>query len=312
MYSFRMRFLVAPSSELPELLLQLGSGADQVSVHLRSDMASAPKEVVAEAHGFCSEEEATSSAKRFRACFLGALAGSRVGVDFGNQRPTSSLTAAGIQYFFGHLGHERIINDHYGVLVYETNPTPQFVRTSSPTGVLGTPPDKFTTDLAFLWNAGCEIPDRVQDAYDSYAEAFFATNEQVRLVALVTAIEYLIDPKDRSAALVAFVDRVVEESMDLPGGSDELQSFRSGLQQLKSESIGQAGKRLVRELLHDDPAVEEKVRLFRDAYSLRSKLVHGYQPRPDRSAAGAIAAPVEVLAANLIAAACRRPPVAGG
>jgi hypothetical protein len=67
----------------------------------------------------------------------------------------------------------------------------------------------------------------------------------------------------------------------------------------------QAGRRLAESLGDRRYAEEEPRRFFTRCYDLRSKLVPGYHPRPERGEVDALAATLESFVSDLLAGALR-------
>ncbi|TDA27855.1 MAG: hypothetical protein DSO00_06250 [Archaeoglobi archaeon] len=96
------------------------------------------------------------------------------------------------------------------------------------------------------------------------------------------AVETLLKPEPRFCAAKQHVDELIpltNESTMLP--KSEKNSLLGSLQELRKESIGQAGRKLAKKLgdrKYLDRSAED---FFTYCYSLRSKLVHG-KKRPHR------------------------------
>ena len=125
-----------------------------------------------------------------------------------------------------------------------------------------------------------------------YSDTYFEVSPQARLIGFIGVLEVLKDQGPRSEAAADLLDRWSHE-LNLPV-ADEVESLRQSLRQLKSISIGQGIRSIVRRHL-GAPSAREVTAL----YSLRSRLVHD----------GAIPDDIEVrareaasLAARLLAA----------
>lgn len=126
------------------------------------------------------------------------------------------------------------------------------------------------------------MTDRERLSLDLYNASFFEISPHARFLALVMAVEALLEPEPRPdpvRAHVAELIRLTETSGDLP--PNQRDSLCSSLRWLLNESIGQAGRRLAKEHLGTTNLRRiERSQLFTHVYSLRSNLVHGNERQP--------------------------------
>lgn len=97
---------------------------------------------------------------------------------------------------------------------------------------------------------------------------------------LMMAVETLIEPAPRPDAVRAHVERVIAltKQADLP--EVEKDSVVGSLRWLLNETICQAGRRLAESLKGRAYMEQTPAKFFTSCYELRSRLVHGYYPRP--------------------------------
>src|SRR5580765_4128257 len=113
-------------------------------------------------------------------------------------------------------------------------------------------------------------------AAEIYSGSFFDVSPRSRFITLVTAVEALLEPAERSGPLQLLIEQM-EALARSAAGIDDLTkgSIISNLQWLKAESIGQAGKALSARLLPDKKYDHRAASAFFNyCYNICSKLVH--------------------------------------
>jgi hypothetical protein len=115
-----------------------------------------------------------------------------------------------------------------------------------------------------------------------YAASFFQPSADARLMMAMMAIETLIDPQPREPDVRRFVESLVATVRKSGLPEHQINSLASSMNWLLSESIGQAGRRLVSILSPRQYLGQSPANFFTKCYKLRSDLVHGNLPRPDR------------------------------
>ncbi|MHB8790997.1 MAG: hypothetical protein ACYDBT_14090 [Desulfobulbaceae bacterium] len=174
----------------------------------------------------------------------------------------------------------RIINDAWGLMVYETEPQPLFSSASGDIGVL-IPEKQFIRIFGSALDAPEPLTSHEQVALDFFNASFFQKSADSRMLMLMMALEALLDPAPRSEAGLAHVEQLIvatEASTALE--PDEKASIVGTLRFMRRESIRQTGLKLV-DQLGDRVYMEMQSRAFFDyCYNLRSALVHGAFPAP--------------------------------
>jgi hypothetical protein len=139
-------------------------------------------------------------------------------------------------------------------------------------------------------------------AFDLYSGSFFQPSADARLLMLTMSVETLLDLQPRSDEARHHVQTMIEATnINANLSQPERDSIRGSLTWLLDESIGQAGRRLVRALDPRRYGGKSPVALFTRCYETRSALVHGHMPRPDRDEVDFLAAQLEVLVSDLLA-----------
>ena len=292
-YSFRIRFKLPDdrrigidSEKWP--LTPVGSSPE---ITLCSKKKGFPikdaEELVLRGNGYSSEEEARIAGEQARDAATLAFARLHIGADFGNFAPKSCFTNAGLQMLEKQTG-TRILNDVHGLMTFETDPPPQFA-TSEVNAILTKGPEKFIQAFRLSFELQVTLKPEERLSLDLFSRSFFELSPDARLVMLIMAVETLLKPEPRFCAAKQHVDeliRLTNESTMLPKG--EKNSLLGSLQELRKESIGQAGRKLAKKLgdrKYLDRSAED---FFTYCYSLRSKLVHGKKRPPREKVAEAV------------------------
>jgi hypothetical protein len=249
--------------------------------------------------GFDSKSVAREEGQRFEDVFMIALAKGRIGADFGQRAPKSAFSEVGLQAFFP--GPQRSLNNVHGLMVYPSDPRPQFVAMGPMSLLRGITVEDFLKyfEIAALSNRKLTPSERV--AFTLYNSSFFQPSADARFVLLSMAIEALIKPASISSESAGYVDGFIAQIRESPLEQNEKNSLLGRLGWLRLESITKAGQRLAREKLggkiYEGKNAEE---FFAYIYDLRSRLVHGIEPFPSFQEIHRIAAPVEVFASDLL------------
>jgi hypothetical protein len=144
------------------------------------------------------------------------------------------------------------------------------------------------------------MPENEALAYDLFAASFFQKGPDARYLMLMASLEALIDPQPRPATAVAHVQSLIQLTRDADLPEDEILSMLGALKWLKSESIGETGRRLMLRLSDRQYDNDSAGALFRRCYRLRSDLVHGKVPRPSQSHVESAAMHLEAMLGDLL------------
>lgn len=248
--------------------------------------------------GYASEEAATAAGERWRAILMGAFASIRVGADFGGRSARSGFaTAAGMAMVLP--PGERGLNDVHGLMVFECDPPPKFLLLPPVTPMVSSPHERLQSAVTHAIKTG-GLNESHQVAYDLFQTSFGQASADARFALLMMALEALIEPKPRSTLTRRHVELLIEQTRDSHLEPSEIQSIVGSLSYLLDESIGQAGRRLAQKLAPTTYKGMLPAKFFTEAYTLRSRLVHGLHPIPSRAEINAFAAPLEVFVADLL------------
>jgi hypothetical protein len=115
----------------------------------------------------------------------------------------------------------------------------------------------------------------------------------------MVALESLIVREERQDSSTLFIESLIEIAANQE--LDDRASIIGGLKELRYESIGRSGRKLVARLGDRQYNDLSSIKFFNYCYGLRSDLVHGNDPRPSRSEVDLAAAGLEVLLSDLFA-----------
>jgi hypothetical protein len=154
-----------------------------------------------------------------------------------------------------------------------------------------------TRSIGISASAYCEVcraPSRIfgeiQDAYtgirepdpmlllsmEIFAGARLEASDRARFLAIVSALEPLAGELPLGDEVGQFVDRCLEGLKEVSGLAGDVQrSLRGRVNQLRTESVRQALRRTICEILPNRP---EAVAMVDSAYALRSEIIHTGRP----------------------------------
>lgn len=304
---FRLRFRVPRTSGLSiyhpwaELEVDPPVGPLRLEVWPRGSGAINEAEWLVLTGSATSEVEAGNRGEAAREALQRSFARLRVAADFGMRAPKSGLADSGKRVAEDASGRP-VLDDEHGLMVYPAEPPPRFVSVGAPTIKLSAQLDRLRAAMSAALDQADELTEQERIAYDLFAASFFDSSPDARLISLVTAVETLIDPPQRSSAARAHVESLITATKDAGTlTSRERDSLLGKLGDLRRESISATGREFVGNRLGDRTYGDQPApRLWRKSYEVRSRLVHGSVPRPLREDVGRCAANLEVMVAHLL------------
>lgn len=256
--------------------------------------------LVLRGEGYEGEAEAAREGERWRDVLSRALARAHLAADFGDRMPYGMLSEAGEAAFAVELGHP-VLGERPGVAVFVDQPGLRFVAMHAE-GCMRPSEERNRGILEQAARSADPMDARERIAFDLYSGSFFQPLADSRLLMLTMAVETLLILLPRSERVQEHVQAmVVATEANTALTRAEIDSLKGSLMWLHSESIGQAGRRLVRTLEpHRYGGLKPEV-LFTRCYEMRSALTHGKTPRPDRMKVDLLAAHLEALVGDLLA-----------
>jgi hypothetical protein len=255
---------------------------------------------VFKSEGWASEEEASLAARRYVDALALTLVRLRIGADFVNRGPKSAFTRAGLAMLGAQSG-SRVLNDVYGLMIYESEPPPRFA-TISADALRGVPQDHFEKIFSHALARPKVITERERLSLELFNASFFQKSADSRFLVLVMAVEALLEPSPRSSAAVLHVESMISATNRAELLSpEEKQSLLGALSWLRYESINQTGRRLAEKYLGGQVYMNMKApSFFSYCYNLRSRLVHGEHPLPSQQEIGSAVPQLEVFVSDIL------------
>jgi hypothetical protein len=304
-YSFRIRVDRAPADTIGclqhELSLEAPGDAVQISLQSKAPDCSLQdaKQFLLIGSGYSDENEAQRAGRFYERVLMIALTASRVGVDFGRRAAKGIFSSHGLKMLEEQYGGV-VLNDVHGLTTYCTKPKPRFAHFKGEM-LRSASADAFGKAFRAAAISNLTVSEKECLAFDLFNASFFQTTADSRLLLLVMAIEALIEPKLRSSEAQTHVKSLLEATKRAAISAEERASMLGAMQWLKTESINQAGRRLVSERLgsrvYDGRSAAD---FYSHIYSMRSNLVHGSHPYPTYEAVGAAAGQIEVFVSELL------------
>lgn len=303
-FSFRIRFHLADGHRLgidsSELIVGSYLGSDII---LKSNQANIPisnsHTLILRGDNYTSAEEAWNAGLHCKDVLILAFAQNQVGADFGDRAPLSAFTNAGLEMLKEKTG-VHILNDVHGLMIFKTEPQIKFVSTSVKP-VVTRSKERFIDTLELAFKCNPNLSDQQRLAFDLFGTSFFQKSIDAHFLMLMVAVETLLEQDIRSKEVQEHVKQLIHlTKVSSIMSSDEKDSLIGSLQSLNKESIGQAGRKLVKCLGNRKYGGQKPHTFFTTCYEIRSKLVHGHVPRPTRDDIASICGSLESFVGDLI------------
>ena len=305
-YCFRIRFRLGDhvsigSDDLQWVLTDPAVPHEHVVLRPTPDPTStigAARQLSLFGSGYASQPHAQAAAERWRDVLHMAFARFAIGADFGVRAPGSAFTELGLQTLEAQLGR-RVLNDVHGIMTFDCDPPPTFVFQPMEMTV-GKNAESLRRALDHAALTGLRLTAQQLVAFDLYSASFFLPVADARFLMLMMSLETLIALEPRSEEAQRHVENLEAATRASGLAHDEIQSMLGALTWLKNESISHAGRRLAASLGERLYGRERPGEFFTNCYTLRSRLVHGRDPRPSRNEVDARAATLEHFVGHLL------------
>lgn len=295
-YTFRHRFKIVRGNQLDvkaETYVLADSDLEG-KVSLRSTIfgsnISELSDLAVHGIGYCSVDDAIDAGRRWKRYLLKAFARQFMAVDFGEDDShvfsESIIVGAHVPFPFGEVGiseGDRIIVDSDRLQVFQTEPLPKFINSTAGAKVaIGM--SQFETQLRDIRESDSTMSsDKHELAYRLVHNALWDENPEVRYIFLVTAVESLLVDRPVESDVVMGLDRLLE-IVERWADADVIVKDRLSqlLRNDKKESVSKlAAKKAA--ILHGKYGGKNAVAYLKEAYNIRSNLVHGNTKRPSYS-----------------------------
>lgn len=303
-YTFRNRFRLPEGDRLDAEAteVKLADSADEGLVTLkpvreegiavRGNLNSRSDELILQGSGYVDASAAAEAGRRWRQYLAVALAREGTGVDLGSGdgvAPTLDKVFEGeppalLQRIGTEAGH-RVVSDGYQLLVFKSEPVPKFINL-----VAGVPTINISGRLDRLAHTTNAV--RQQDHYPwdrrkalSYRLVHLAladSNLETKHIQLVTAIEVLLEQRNRPQDILDAIDKLIAEVAADWSDGDVKRRMADILHQSKEESITRIGSTYVASTLKGTYDGSAPAKFFKLVYGMRSGLVHGEKPKKPR------------------------------
>jgi len=277
LYDFRLRFnfpeayrINSDVEEIELLVLPLGerirlnSGAigTPIKDHNQAAVLGGP---------YTSKYQARAAAAKSKRALLYWAIDERLGIDFGDGKQRSTFTNEGLAMLEKQHGY-LLRNDIHGIDVYEHIERLKFIS-SNLKATVGKNPRKLISTFQREYLNSRQLTKKQVLASEIYASSFFDVSSRSRFITLVTAVEALLEPLERSDKVKALVKEF--KATTRKSKIDEWESIIGSLEQLKRQSIGQAGRTLADHLIPNEFFDgQSSADFFTRCYDLRSRILH--------------------------------------
>jgi len=303
-YSFRIRFHLPDTERIgineSELIIGNYLGSDIV---LKSKQADTPisnsQTLILRGDNYTSAEEAWNAGLHCKDVLMLAFAQKHIGADFGDRAPLSAFTNAGLEMLKGKMGGHAL-NDVHGLMIFETEPQIKFASISVKP-VVTRSKERFIHTLELAFKCNPNLSDQQRLAFDLFGTSFFQKSIDAHFLMLMVAVETLLEQDMRAKEVQEHVKQLIHlTKVTSIMSPDEKASLIGSLQSLNKESIGQAGRKLVKCLGNRKYGGQKPHTFFTTCYEIRSKLVHGHVPRPTRDEIASVCGSLELFVGDLI------------
>lgn len=304
-YSFRIRFKQSSADTLQTDLAELELCPDEFGSPLRlvNSLQDEPirqaEELILTQAGYQTKELAEAGGEQLLGVLMLVLARHRLGADFGSRAPKSVWTEHGLDWLGQQIG-TRILNSVHGMMIYQTEPKPKFVKMEAK-ALRGVDLVTFSRTFKEAASLNFSLTDRDFLALSLFNASFFQQSGDSRFLLLMIAIEAMLELPPRSASAQEHVKNMIAATRQANIAQTEKDSMIGALRWLNYESISRTGRQHVQKILGERVYLNMSATdFFTHCYTLRSNLVHGNMPYPTFEDISAAVGDLEVMVSDLI------------
>lgn len=285
LFSFRLRALVL-RDRLPATdkdgAIEVPYSKRHTALTIEKGTGRRPDHLILRQTGFACEQDAQEAGQAAKAALRATGVATDVSMNLGPDLASTGIGQIVKDKIHKEFGVE-LRGDVHGVDVFdEEGPEVKYMRMEAEGSVIANLDDFVETLGTFLKStSNTESDDRVQFASEVYMAAAFESSDRARFVTYITVLEILANRERRTQPALELIQTAIDqldtrESLD-PG---EKQSLRSGLLDLRSESIGSSIRSLVESMDTSTLDLGDRSirRFINDCYAARSNLVHDGHP----------------------------------
>lgn len=236
-------------------------------------------DVVLSGSAYGTFDEAVLAGRRWRQIAQSTFARAGISSDFGDDLDENLLPTitAPLHHtgMFGLTPNDRVIDDRIGLLVFNSEPIPNFIFVYGGTPIVSlSPPDAGLLSAAKLRNADA-WSDELRLAYKLVHSGMADSNPETRFILMVTAVEALIPYRKKEGQLSKLLEalRPVADGMN-SFDSDTRKVVDGLLKSNQNNSVRQYGLKLARRLSGAYGGMPPD-KYFDEVYGTRSELAHG-------------------------------------
>lgn len=279
LYDFRLRFSFPEAyridSDVEEIELLVSTSGERI--RLRSGAIGTPikdhNHAAVLGGPFASEDQARAAAEKSKRALLCWAIEQRLGMDFGDRKQRSMATNAYLAMLEKQHGHP-FRNDIHGIDVYEHVEKLKFVSVNAKATV-GKHPPRLIDTFQREYLGSRQLTEKEVLANEIYASSFFDVSARSRFITLVTAVEALLERPKRSGVVEELVEEFKTKTQLSNTDEQTKKSIIGSLEDIKRESITQAGRTLAGRLIPNELFDgQSSADFFTRCYKVRGQILH--------------------------------------
>ena len=269
-YGFRLRFFVhGPFLDTDESSLELALPDGAVVTVLASDRGQPLRDVndlQIRGQGFASAEEARACGERLRNAIRKSSVELQIGFDLGKDVATSSADKVVKEQRLQE--GVRLLDDVHGLCVYDEDLDVRVLRMKG-AGTVIAPPAQLLTEWQRQYQENPVLTPREVLALELYSAAHKEPFVRAKFLTLISVVEVLAQPGDRSEAVRDHIQRLIDDMKNSGLSADEQKTIVQQLHHLKKHSIRSSCRAYIGQVLGKDAWDE-----FDRFYEIRSTMTH--------------------------------------
>ena len=277
-FSFHIRFQISDALRFYEPQLRIGVPGMNHTCVIRAfpngRLIAEAVDLVLEGHGSPTFDEAKHAGNKAYDALLWAAAQARIGLRAREERGTGGLNDH-LRKALRQAENLQILDDTYGLMIYDEVVPTRFLSVHASAHVLRDPVP-FIEAFRTAAVPGFEWTEQGRLAMEIYGLSYFEASLRARLLMLVTVLEILAPRRQRSAAEVEHIERLIKATDE--SNLDELskKALRSALRDLRKESISSTLRKFVEVHVPGSRyAGLTPPQFINKCYNFRSSIVHG-------------------------------------
>jgi len=300
-YTFRLRFKISERKKLgiaeEEIIIE---ETQKTKIILRSAQREKAikdcDELILKGVGYDTKEIAEKAGQKSRDNLTLAFCRLRFPANFGDRAAHGRFFEAGLKMLESEVS-ATVLNDIHGLQVYSTSLNPKFAKLGDFKGFVTTSRDITINTISTAFCKPFPVSDRKRLAYELFSASMSSNYVDSRFLLLMMAIETLIDQIIRPSDELKQIDELI--IITSQSNIDRKASLIDCLRNLKTESVGSAGRRLASRLSNIYMG-KSPSKFFTNCYEIRSRLVHGAVPRVSIEDIGNLISDLEQFVCDLI------------